>query len=119
MIDYGIGPQTENGEYVHGGFCSGSRRHPRRPGNTCSCHSSDLWYRRLSVTRDRAAGTAKRTLHIATCSGCAMRWLYPYSEEYIPRETFCKICSLWAKVEEVWWEGTDFANLLPVFERTV
>lgn len=115
MVDWGLGPQMENGEYLHSVVCSGSRRYPRRPGNTCCCHSSDLWFRRLRVERHGA--DAKRTLWIATCHSCDKRWEFPYSGEPIPREVLCLACLLWAKVEEVSWDGLDFANLLPVFER--
>jgi len=113
---FGAGPQVnEYGMYQHGIFCSGSDRHPRTPGNTCSCHSCDLWYNRLAVTRDGA--DAKRTLWAAACPGCHKRTEFPFREEPIPSEVFCNECSLWAKVEELSWEGLDFAKLLPVKER--
>src|SRR5208337_491190 len=124
------GPQiNEYGMYQHGIFCSGSDRHPRTPGNTCSCHSCDLWYNRLSIERHGASGglflpassatntDAKRTLWVAACPGCHKRTEFPFISESIPKEVFCQDCSLWIKVEELSWDGLDFAKLLPIKER--
>jgi hypothetical protein len=109
---------NEFGDYQHGVFCSGSPYHPRRgDGHSCSCWRSDLWYRRLALTTDRDAGTARRTLWMSTCSGCGIRKVFPFSEDPIPRETYCTRCWVWAKVEEVSWEGADFSKLLPVLPR--
>ncbi len=102
-------------EYAHGVWCSGSRRQPRTQGNTCSCYRSDLRYRKLAVIFNAPA--AKRTLWVSTCPGCGERKEFPYTDEAIPIETFCSKCSVWAKVEELSWEGMDFAKLLPVFGR--
>lgn len=106
--------------YQHALLCSGSPYHPRRPGGGCSCHSSDilaLLYRRLKIDRNREEGTAKRTIWAATCTGCGARREFPFTSESVPRETFCQTCSVWAKVEELSWDGTDFANSLPVLSR--
>jgi len=111
------GPVIAGNEYAHGAWCSGSRRHPRTLGNTCSCHSSDIWYRRLGISRDGV--NARRTLWVSTCSGCGVRREFPYIMEAIPRETFCAKCGLWSQVEEFSWDGPDFAKLLPVFERGI
>jgi hypothetical protein len=111
------GPFIQDGEYVHGIWCSGSYRHPRRQGNTCSCYRSDLYYRRLGLIFNREAGTVKRTLWVGICPGCTRRWEFPFTEEAIPLEVYCQTCSSWIKVEEVSWEGTNFADALPVFPR--
>lgn len=103
------------GEYQHGIFCSGGPLHPRTPGNSCSCHSCDLFYNRLDILRHE--DQAKRTIRVAACLGCHKRTEFPFTSEYIPKEVFCVECSLWAPVEEVSWDGMDFAKLLPIFER--
>jgi hypothetical protein len=103
------------GEYQHGVFCSGSPYHPRTPGNTCSCHSCDLFYNRLDVLRHD--DQIRRTLRVAACPGCHKRTEFPFTSESVPREVFCQECSVWAPVEEISWDGRDFAKLLPVFER--
>lgn len=114
--NFGAGPQlTPDGLYQHGIFCSGGPYDPRTPGNTCSCHSCDLWYNKIAIAREGA--DAKRTLWVAACPGCHDRTEFPYTSEAIPREVFCLKCSLWAKVEEISWEGLDLAKLLPVKER--
>jgi hypothetical protein len=114
---YGGPFMTEYGDYQHGCYCSGGPYHPRRAGNTCSCYRSDLWYRRLAVTFDRDAGTAKRICWMSTCSGCGEHKTFPYREEPIPAETYCQPCGVWTKVEEVSWEGEDFSRLLPTLPR--
>ena len=106
------------GEYQHGIWCSGSPWHPRTPGNTCSCYSCDLFYNRLDVLR-HDGDQIKRTLRIASCLGCHKRTEFPFTSESIPKEVFCIQCSVWAPVEEISWDGKDFAKLLPVFERNV
>lgn len=111
----GCGPFKDGQYYQHGVFCSGSPYHPRRPGNTCSCHRCDLFYRRLDIVRD--GETVKRTLRIAACPTCHKRTEFPYTDEPVPREVFCQDCKEWAKVEEISWEGEDFAKLLPVVPR--
>jgi hypothetical protein len=103
-------------EYQHGLVCSGSERHPRTPGWTCSCHSSDLYLNRLDVLR-HDEDQIKRTLRVATCPGCRKRTEFPFTSEYIPKEVFCIQCSMWAPVETLSWDGKDFALLLPVFDR--
>lgn len=104
------------GEYLHGIYCSGNERFPRTPGNGCSCHSCDLFYRRLDVLR-HDGDQIRRTIRVAACPGCHRRTEFPFTDEVVPREVFCQECSLWAKVEEVSWDGKDFAKLLTVFER--
>lgn len=114
----GCGPQiNEFGLYQHGVFCSGIGYHPRKPGNTCSCHSCDLFYNRLSIMRDRDTNQVTRTLWVAACSKCHKRTEFPFTSESIPREVFCQECGLWAKVEEISWTGEDFAVLLPERQR--
>jgi len=106
------------GEYQHGIFCSGSPRHPRTPGNSCSCHSCDLFYSWLRLNIVRHDGDqAKRTIRVAACPGCHGRTEFPFTNEPIPREVFCIKCSMWAPVEEISWDGEDFAKLLPVLGR--
>ena len=113
----GCGPQiNEFGMYQHGVFCSGMELHPRTPGNTCSCHSCDLFYNRLDVLR-HDGDQIKRTIRVAACPGCHKRTEFPFTDEPVPREVFCQECSLWAPVEEVSWDGLDFAKLLPHFKR--
>lgn len=105
-------PTIEGGEYVHGIFCSGSRRYPRTPGNSCSCHSVDLYYNRLRI--ERKDGDAKRTLFISECLTCFGRIEYVNDP---PKEHFCQTCDIWVPVVEVSWEGMDFAKLLPSIPR--
>jgi hypothetical protein len=111
-------PIKENGEYVHSVFCSGSRRHPRTPGNTCSCHSYDIslehFLSKLAIQRQ--GEDAKRTLWVAECA-CGNRKEYPHTSEYIPREVWCPDCSAWNPIREISWEGKDLAKLLPVIPR--
>jgi len=104
-----------NDEYQHGVWCSGSGRHPRTPGNTCSCHSCDLFYNRLDVLR-HDGDQIKRTIRVSSCSGCHKRTEFPFIES-IPREVYCIECDMWAPVEELSWDGKDFAKLLPEFGR--
>lgn len=108
---------NEYGEYQHGGWCSGSPYHPRRPGNTCSCYRFDLWYRRLGLGFNREAGSTRRTLWVATCSGCGDRQEFPFTDAPIPRERYCQTCCVWVQVKEESWEGNDFSQLLPVLPR--
>lgn len=103
------------GEYQHGIWCSAGPRTPRTPGG-CSCHSCDLFLNRLNILR-HDGDQAKRTIRIAACPGCHNRTEFPFTSEYVPKEVFCIKCSLWAPVEEISWDGLDFAKLLPVFER--
>ena len=113
----GCGPFKDGEHYQHGVFCSGSDRYPRGvPGHCCSCHSCDLFYRKLDVLRHDGDQT-KRTIRVAACPGCHKRTEFPYIDEPVPREVFCDDCSVWAKVEEISWDGPDFAKLLPVKER--
>jgi len=114
---YGGPFMTEYGDYQHGCYCSGGPYHPRRAGNTCSCYRSDLWYRRLGLAFSREAGITRRTLWFSTCPRCRVRREYPFTEEPTPRETYCQTCDVWAKVEEVSWEGVDFSKLLPALPR--
>ena len=120
-VNWGLGPFKENGEYVHSGVCSGSRRHPRRPGNTCSCWRSDLFFNRLFFEKHydgtQYTGNAKRTIRASTCDDCGILKVFPYSSDPIPRETFCSKCFVWAKVEELSWDGVDFSQYLPVVSR--
>jgi len=112
----GCGPQKDGSDYYqHSGVCSGSPRNPRTPGNTCSCHSCDLWFNRLNILR-HDGNQAKRTIWVAACPGCHKRTEFPFTSESVPKEVFCLECSLWAKVEEVSWDGEDLAKLLPVKE---
>jgi len=103
-------------EYQHSLVCSGSRRHPRTPGMSCSCHSCDLFLNRLNVLR-HDGDQIKRTIRVAACPGCHKRTEFPFTSEYVPKEVFCIECGVWAPVEELSWDGLDFAKLLPVFER--
>src|SRR5579863_8100651 len=103
-------------EYQHGLVCSGSSRHPRTPGNSCSCHSCDLFLNRLDVLR-HDGDQIKRTIRVAACPGCHNRTEFPFTSEYVPKEVFCIKCSVWAPVEEISWDGLDFAKILPVYER--
>lgn len=113
----GCGPFiNEFGVYQHGVFCSGGDHNPRRPGNSCSCHRCDLFYRKLDIIR-LPDGDVTRTLRIAACPGCHNRTEFPYTDEPIPREVFCSDCQIWSKVEEVSWTGEDFSKLLPVIPR--
>jgi hypothetical protein len=59
----------------------------------------------------------KRAIRVSTCPTCHKRTEFPFTSEVIPRETFCQECSQWAPVEEISWDGKDFAITLPVFER--
>lgn len=109
----------ENGEYVHGIWCSGSRRYPRgAKGNGCSCHRADImpphFMEKLALERN--GETAKRTLWVAECA-CGNRKEYPHTTEYVPREVWCPDCSTWNPVKEFSWEGPDLTNFLPVFPR--
>jgi len=103
-------------EYQHGVWCSGSERHPRTPGNSCSCHSRDLFMNCLDILR-HDGDQAKRTIRVSACPGCHKRTEFPFTNDTIPREVFCIKCSMWAPVEEISWDGEDFAKLLPEFER--
>jgi len=105
-----------NNEYQHGVWCSGSTRHPRTPGNSCSCHSCDLFYNRLDILR-HDGDQAKRTIRVSACPGCHKRTEFPFISETIPKEVYCIECSMWALVEEISWDGEDFAKLLPEFDR--
>jgi hypothetical protein len=111
----GSGPQiNEFGVYQHGVFCSGSELKPRdtQRNNCCSCHSCDLFYHRLDIVR-HDGDQAKRTIRVATCPGCHSRTEYPFAQnEYVPKEVFCQQCSRWNPVEEISWDGLDFAKLL-------
>lgn len=108
----GCGPQiNEQGDYQHSLACSGSGRHPRRPGNSCSCHRCDLFHQRLDMIRQEN-GDVTRTLRVATCPECHKRTEYPLPDE-APREVFCLECEVWAPVKELSWTGEDFAKLLP------
>jgi len=113
----GCGPFKDGQYYQHGVFCSGSDRYPRGSGlgNCCSCHSCDLFYRRLDVARHD--GLVKRTLRVAACPSCHKRTEFPFADAPVPREVFCADCNEWAKVEEISWEGEDFAKLLPVVPK--
>jgi hypothetical protein len=102
------------GEYRHGIWCSGSEKHPRTPGDSCSCHSCDLFLNRLDVLRHNG-DQIKRTLRVAACPGCHKRTEFPFTG--VPREVYCAECNMWAPVEELSWDGEDFAKLLPVFDR--
>jgi hypothetical protein len=102
-------------EYQHGIWCSGSSRHPRTPGNSCSCHSCDLFYNRLDVLR-HDGDQVKRTIRVAACPVCHGRTEFPFTSEYVPREVFCIGCNVWAPVEEISWDGLDFAKSLPVMK---
>src|SRR5271157_787464 len=106
--------QAMNGEYEHGVWCSGSRRHPRITGVGCSCHSADImpphFLEKLSI--ERHGDDAKRTLWVAECA-CGSRKEFPHTSEYIPREVWCPDCSSWNPVTELSWDGKDFAKLLP------
>ena len=113
------GPFMDGNLYQHGVFCSGIGYYPRRAGNSCSCYRSDFLYRKLFVEFNREAKTAKRTLFVSECPGCHERQLFPFSEEPIPRATYCTKCGEWANVEEESWEGTDFAFLLPTIPKSV
>ena len=103
-------------EYQHAIWCSASPRSPRRPGVGCSCHSTDLSLNRLDIVR-HDGDQAKRTIRVATCSGCHKRTEFPFTSEYTPKEVFCIECNVWAPVEELSWDGTDFAKLLPELKR--
>ncbi len=103
-------------EYQHGIFCSGSGRHPRTPGNSCSCHSCDLFYNRLDVLR-HDGDQITRTIRVAACPGCHKRTEFPFTSDSVPREVFCQECSLWVTVEKISWDGKDFAKLLSEVKR--
>ncbi len=114
----GCGP-FKNGEfYQHGVFCSGSDRYPRGSGlgNCCSCHSCDLFYRRLDVVR-HDGDQVRRTIRVAACPGCHRRTEFPFTDAPVPREVFCNDCSLWTAVEETSWDGEGLTKLLPVVPR--
>jgi hypothetical protein len=96
-------------EYQHSVFCSASPRYPRTPGVGCSCHSIDLNFNRLMIQRN--GENAKRTIHVAQCSGCQNRKEFAFDA---PKESFCDQCRVWVPVQEISWEGLDLAKLLPV-----
>lgn len=102
-------------EYEHGAWCSGSPRAPRTPGGSCSCHSTDLSLHKLDIQRHDDQAT--RTIRASVCPNCKDRKEFPFTSEFLPKETFCIPCSVWAPVEILSWDGKDFAKLLPVTPR--
>jgi len=72
---------------------------------------------RLDIIR-HDGDQAKRTIRVAACPGCHKHTEFPFTSEYVPKEVFCIECSMWAKVEEISWDGKDFALLLPELRRS-